>query len=436
MKKIYIHYLGALLIHFGCHRVNRLGMFSPEQAQKGPIVPSQAIVESIPRPIHQAETKQLIESIPPNKAFCVLVTPEKCKELRLDFDAFVHVVYSQENKGLIFYLEKMAQVVLSILQHRYSGSSMQIQAIQVNDAVDLDQLISKTSRITGGGKYITYTPKFYSLDSLKCKIGPTNDALYAGYKALDLATIERAYNQIPYQTGPAECSVNAAARALILAGANIHAGNYVDFVVQCPTIYRSINKVSEKSVVGGFFTGIFGGLLCAIPGGQVIGLPMVYAGTSTMAVGATSMSLTENKKTASSCGVDPWDLSNHIDRYLTNNTYRYSYVDCYYDFASYEAAIVHDIEHKQPVIAFFFFTPTGWHYANIIAIKQGDSGVSEFILLDTSMKNKIKFFEIINADDMEYLTRNIYKTMTALVLWNKPNHNYYRLCCIDRKSVV
>lgn len=354
----------------------------------------------------------------------MLVTPEKFKALGLNFNAFVNVVHNKNKEGLIFYYEKVAKDLLPILQHYYAKNPAQIQTISVQDLFDFNELINKTTIIEGNDKKSICNRELGGLYDLKNEIGQSNDALKVGYSALDLNKIADAYEQIPYQTGCAECSVNAAARALILTGANIHSDNYSSFVANCPTIGETVNNISRKSVVGGWATGLLGAILCAIPGGQVVGMPMAVTGVSVMGAAGVSTGLTDSIRTAWRCGVDPWDLSNYIDRYLTN-AYKYSYVSCYNDFGAYAATVAQDINNHQPVIAFFFFKPTNWHYANIVAIKEDNGCISEFIMLDTLTRRQTKIFKIITRENMEYLTRNIYKTMTSLALWNKPNYNYY-----------
>ena len=424
MNKNYNYLLLSALATTACQHSTKTAVL-PKQPRLASISENK---EQVPKPIHQAETKQLIQAIPPYTAFCVWVSSEKFKELGLSLKDFVQVVLNQDNKGLIFYCKKVEQDVLPFLQHYYTKNptGVDIKTIAVEDPLDFNALISKTASIRRGKKKTTIeNPCVTSLQYLKYYIGPNNNALYQGYSALDFNHIATAYDNIPYQTGSAECSVNAAARAIILAGGNITTEEYYPFVGKCPTIGRTLNTISKGTAFGGWAAGVGGFLLCLVPGGAAVGVPMALTGIGGGLVGGAGLAFTENRKSASRFGVDPWDLSDHIDRYLPNS-YTYSYVHCYDDFYAYEAAVKQDITNNEPVIAFFFFETTAWHYANIVAIKENDSGgIAEFILLDTRQEKQLKIFEIIKQEDMEYLTRNIYKHMTSLALWNEPHYNYY-----------
>ncbi len=79
---------------------------------------------------------------------------------------------------------------------------------------------------------------------------------------------------------------------------------------------------------------------------------------------------------------------------------------CSYDnFSDCADAIIQDMSMQDPVIAFFLYGPTAWHYANIVATT-GFPSVN-FIVLDTN-----KWLKSLDYNNMEHLMRNDYALLT------------------------
>lgn len=389
MKKL-LFYLSICLgvLNISCQKGNKLDMESFPETPKT----KQEEIEEIPRTIHQAATKQLIGSIGQNEVLCIVMKPE---DFGINAKNFLAVLNEGDNGKIFFVMQQAMQDLGPILQQYYRQNPVSMRVIKVANPYDFRTLTAKTGTGAGTNKS-NYRGEY---------IGNTYEAFaecikrFDNVKTLDLSSIRLAIALIPEQADEWSCGPNSAARALILADKTHNQGSHNwnetnDFNVflnNCPKsidVTQGIDNIARSSSIAiGTFIGIFNRSLAT----------SVMANISQVALSLPTVCTTK-------AGPSPHRLSSYINSHLPS-TYKCSIVCSYDNFADCANAIIQDMSMQDPVIAFFLYGPTTWHYANIVATT-GSSSVN-FIVLDTN-----KWLKSLDYDNMEHLIRNDYSLLT------------------------
>ena len=384
---------------------------------------------AIPRPIHQAETKQLIQAISPDELLCVWVRPENFEQLGLHFNDFLTVIHGSSEQNLIFYLNKAIEDLVPALQAYYLSYPTVMQAIGVEDPEDFKRLMEKCGTKFGPrccGKEKSNIDETYALGKDYARFLEMIDALGRNraqhpWVTLPLELIRAARDHIPEQVGDVECAANSGARALILC--NIHnnvckdkrweGGGYDSFRNACPQDIKKITKnVAESSC-------LFGLLLAPVTGGASLAVGNVIGGT------AASLS-------SLASGPSPWELAKYINRHMPTTAsaqlkFSHAQVYTYPNFDHCATAIASDIRAQDPVIVFIFWGPKEWHYTNVVGIKESDGNIPDgFMILDTYQD-----FQYRDYANMRHVMYNAYKFNSSFCLGGTPND--YNIIRFHRK---
>lgn len=401
----------------------RINEAIPEQTALSILPEKQERIEEIPRPIHQAATKQLIGTMAPDEVLCVLVKSENFKHIGLDFNAFLAVLREGDQEKICFVMQKVMQDLAPILRRYYEANSAIIRTVEIEDPRDFNDLASKTGVGAGTGKSNTEATKSGLNFNTFCKeLGvPVSHSASAAspWNSLRVDRIKCALVEIPAQVGKIECAANSAARALLLTNVtrNISAdltwgnGGYSWFRSNCPQDIKSIDRSVALTAAGvGLALAPFTGGISALVGNGVA-----------IASGVTA-SIVET-------GPSPWELSKYIDQHMPSSSsypYKFSQVYSYENFSNCAQDIASDMRAEDPAIAFFFWGPTSWHYANVVAVKGSGSTPEGFMILDT-----YKSFEYRNYNNMQYVMYNDYKFNTSFCVGGTPNN--YTIIRFHRK---
>ena len=381
-----------------CQRRHVLNMDQKTEVEPSKLPLGQRELEqalAIPRPIHQAATKQLIGAMVPGEVLCVAITPEHFQDLGLNFNGFVAALHGSDQEKICFIMKQVMQDLAPILQQYYTQSPDVIRVVEVEDCCDFKDLSDKTGVGAGTIKsnhenratWIGTYRNFYDCINYT-----------SGWKTLDKEKIQSALEQVPSQAESWSCGPNSAARALILAGRSI--SQFDIFLRNCPRgseVARKKAKVVTGAGIGAF---IGGALLTAIPGAAPIGAAILATGWGSAMGGMVTQGIADSYTT----GPSPHYLSEYINQHLPCAQYSKSKVFSYESFSSCATAIIDDIKDGDPVIAFFLYEPILWHYANVVAT-QGNG--DKFMILETK-----QYFEWLNYSDMEDLMRNDYGFLT------------------------
>lgn len=128
-------------------------------------------------------------------------------------------------------------------------------------------------------------------------------------------------------------------------------------------------------------------------------------------------------KALPSTGPSPWNLAKYINEHIPpGSVFSYSKVYTYDNFEHCARSIASDINHSDPVIAFIFWGPFSWHYANVIATEGRVDNPEGFMLLETD-----KTFDYRTYDNMRHIMYNDYKFNSSFCLGGTPkNYNIIR----------
>ncbi|XP_074603607.1 uncharacterized protein LOC141857089 isoform X2 [Brevipalpus obovatus] len=392
-----------------------------DQCAMDQIVPgkSRNLIETIPRPIHQAETKHLIASMAPGEVLRVSIRPEKFQSIDSDFMA---VVREGSSMNLFFYLDSFEREVLTVLQDHYRKSPSSIQAIPVEDSLDFLQLAMKSGCGAGGrpkrntGATTTYVNLLAFFKDLhkKSHLFSSGDlrVYYSPWLSLSADKIKRAFEEIPEQITEEGCGANSAARAFELAGVEFKY-DYSCWEENCP---RNIDTILEKQSLP----------TCILGCASAVALAPFTAGGSVACLGLVALSQTLTRLSANriiTSNPSPWELAEFINKHIPSS--KKAIVRTYFGFQDCAKAICSDIYCEDPVIAFILWGPTDWHYANVIAVNSDRSEVKGFMILETgpvedfSQNSCIEYRTYAN---MKHIMYNPYKFNSAFCVGGTPDN--------------
>ncbi|TDG95371.1 hypothetical protein [Cardinium endosymbiont of Culicoides punctatus] len=362
--------------------------------------------EKIPKPITQAATKQLIHNTAPGEVLCVWVTPDGFKDLGLDFNQFVTVLQEGHQEQICFIMQEALRELAPIIHQYVQMHPTTVRAIEVADPYDFAELTSKTNVGAGGGIKTGYTKNHiggYTAFRNTIRVS-------SNWETLDISKIEAAFSQIPAQVEGWSCGPNSGARALILAGQPLNSetlapwndpSGFAFFLQNCPKATEIAGEradVTRGIGIGGLIGGILLTTIC-----PPVGIPLLVGGGITAGAGVATRAITDHNTT----GPTPYYLSEYIDRHLSDG-YKDTKVCSYDHFKDCAAVMEQDmVEYKDPVIVFFLYEPTLWHYANVIGCERDGQSVSKFMILNTDQN-----FYWLSYENMKYLMRNDYRFNT------------------------